>query len=298
MKTVFNIFIGVLLAWILWICVFRKSGTESQETVSGAQYETFSGVRIVKTCKNYFSRPAAVAFDAEREVLYVSCMAEGDESDLPYRGYICKVSLYGEIIDTMPVPELREPKGLAVVGSRLYVADMNRVVRVDTETEQVDLVYRMPNAKYISDVVDDKDGNLYVSDTHADCIFRLQGDSAVVFCRDSLLSNVTGLCMDGVQLVAGVRSGIVFLDDRGRVEKVWNTKFSVYGIRSDGNGGFLVSDFVGNLHYVCGGNASVLQKRQCNANSADFEYLPAQKTIYMPTFKDNSLVVMEVGTLQ
>lgn len=298
MKTVFNIFIAAVAIWVLWTCVFGRKVKNSAEPVASTQYEQFRGVRTVKSCVNYFSRPTSVVMDNDHDCLYVSCLNDADH-DIPYPGYVCKVSLYGEILDTLPVPELREPRGMAVHGGRLYIADKNRVVRMDTETEVVDLLYRMPKAMFLSDVVDDRDGNIYVSDTHAGCIYRLQGDSCVVLCSDSLLCNVTGLCISSDNmLVAGAKNAVLQVDAGGSINVLANVGFSVYGIRDDGNGNFLASDLSGNLHYIAGGKSTVLQKKQGNANTADFEYLLHRNMIYMPTYLDNSLLLMETGILQ
>lgn len=294
MKTVFNILIGIMVVWILWVCVFRKSADKENTVHAGSQSESFEGIRNVKTCANCFNRPVSVAYDSDTYALYVSCLNDVS-SDLPYSGYVCKTDLYGDIADTLKVPELRSPNGLAVKGPHLYITDLNRVIRFNISTDSVDLVYRVPGAMFLSDIVCDKRGVMYASDRHAGCVYRLQGDSAVVFCRDTICDNITGLCISGTQLVGGCKNRIVAFSANGQASVVANVPYSVYGIKSDDNDGFLVSDYVGNIHYVADGKTKVLSKRHGDANSADFEYIPGQQMIYMPTYKSNSLELYQVG---
>ncbi len=296
MKTVFNILIALLVVWIVYVCVFKNRGTDVPAMESGSQSESFEGIRNVRTCVNYFTRPISVAYDSDSYALYVSCLNDV-ASDVPYTGYICKTDLYGEIADTLAIPELRAPKGLAVRNSHLYITDINRVIRFNLSNDSVDLVYRVPGAQYLSDITCDKKGFFYVSDSHAGCVYKLQGDSAVVFCKDTLCDNVTGLCMDGTTLVAGCKNRIVSVSAGGKVQLIQNVPYSVYGIKSDDNGGFFASDYVGNIHHVKDGVSKVLQKRHADANSADFEYIPGQRMIYMPTYNSNSLEIYQSGDL-
>ncbi len=296
MKTVFNILIALLVVWIVYVCVFSNRTSYLPEMEPDSVNESFEGIRNVRTCVNYFTRPVSVAYDSESYALYVSCLNDV-ASDVPYTGYICKTDLYGEIADTLAIPELRAPKGMAVSNSRLYITDINRVIRFNLANDSVDLVYRVPGAQYLADITCDKKGVFYVSDSHAGCVFRLQGDSAVVFCKDTLCDNVTGLCMDGTTLVAGCKNRIVSLSAGGKVQLMATVPYSVYGIKSDDNGGFLVSDYVGNIHHVKGGQTKILSKRHGDANSADFEYIPGQRMIYMPTYNANSLELYQSGDL-
>lgn len=294
MKTVFNILVAALVLWILWACVFGGRKPAAQDIEVAHVEGRLDGINSMKICKNYFSRPYSVAYSDMDDVLYISCLNDVS-SEASYPGYVCKVNLFGEIIDTLSIPELREPKGLAVVDSHLYITDLNRVVRYNIETDSVDHVYLIPKALYLADIVSNRLGEIYISDSHASMLYKISGDSSVVFCRDTLCHNIAGLCMDGDDIVAGVKNAVLRIGPNGKVKVVSNTNYSTCGIKSIDNGVYLASDFVGNIHYIKNGKSSVSVKKTSDVNSADFEYVAAQRMIYMPTYIDNSLSILQVG---
>lgn len=292
MKTVFNVIIGALMVWVLWMVCMGGPSHEQENFTGVAKNSMVDALSHMKTCQSYFSRPISVTHDRATDLLYVSCLDDIDNQD---HGLICRTDIYGEIIDTLDVRQLRQPKGCKVAGGCLYVTDINCVIRYNLAADSIDMVYMLPKAMYLSDVEADSYGNIFVSDTHAGCIYKIRGDSSMVFCKDSLLNNVTGLCYNGNNVVAGAKNCIVCISNNGKASVMAHTPFSVYGIRSLDDGSYLASDFVGNIHHVSASGSTVIYKKNADANSADFEYIPEQRMIYLPTYIKNSLVLFRVS---
>lgn len=292
MKYVFNVLLALIVVYIVWKCVLPNNHVAPD--VTAQQSEDFSGARILKTCKNYFSHPISVVFDSDNDLLLVSNSANniGGEDSL---GYICRTSMYGEVIDTLRTGLMKSPKGVAIKDSILYIADADRVVLYNLYKDTVCNIIKVDGAMYLYDIEKDKSGNIFVSDSHARKIFKLTSDSAMVFAADSLLENVAGLCFDGDVMYAGAKGKILKVGNNGRVSTYVNVRYSVCGIKSDNNGGFVTSDFNGNVIAVSGKKTEVLVGKRNGINAADFEYVQSQRMLLLPTFADNSLEIYEIG---
>ena len=116
-----------------------------------------------------FSHPESVVFDDTNNVLFVSNMGGDTKGD----GFISKVSMDGKIIDTMWVSGLDDPKGLLVQKGKLFVTDNTRLIEMDLEKEQITKEYSIKDAVMLNDIAVDKNGNLYVSDTRKNSIYKM-----------------------------------------------------------------------------------------------------------------------------
>jgi glucose/arabinose dehydrogenase len=106
---------------------------------------------------------------------------------------------------------LDDPKGLVAFEDRLFVADKQRVLRIDGEGQvevfaAVDAFPRPP--KFLNDLAVDEQGTLYVSDTgdlegHDGALFRIDGEGAVTLVTDSqiapALQGPNGLVMEDAE---------------------------------------------------------------------------------------------------
>jgi DNA-binding beta-propeller fold protein YncE len=118
-----------------------------------------------------FASPAAIVFDAERDLYWVSNLnGEGPKG----KGFISRLEPTAErstlnyIDGQKPGVTLESPRGLAVFGDVLYVADVRTVRRFKASTgeplEDIDI----PGAALLTDVAVALDGSLYVADVGGD----------------------------------------------------------------------------------------------------------------------------------
>ena len=159
-----------------------------------------------------FENPESVFWDGEVGAFYVSNFGGqvfnpfGREED----GFVSRLSAEGKVTEARWVTGLRTPKGIRRAGDLLYVADIGQVVVIDiaagTIKTKIDL--EPMGAQLPNDVaLDEASGDLYVSDTMRNAIYRLPAGSQntpEVWLESSALESPNGLLVDGGNLmVAG-----------------------------------------------------------------------------------------------
>jgi sugar lactone lactonase YvrE len=248
--------------------------------------------------------PESALADPEHGVIYVSNIA-GEAVAKDGNGFISRVSIDGKVKDLQWATGLDAPKGLALVGDRLYAADIDQLVAIDTATGKVAKRYPAADAKFLNDVAADSSGRVYVSDMVTNRIWMLDGDTFSVLVEDAALDNPNGLKVDGNRLIVG---------SWGKMEPDFSTKVpghlmtvdlatrkvaplgdtapvgNIDGVEPDGAGGWYLTDYVAGklLHAGPDGKASeILQLKQ---GSADIGIVPSDKLILIPMMNDNALV--------
>lgn len=114
---------------------------------------------------------------ATGDFLYVSNIGpEGKATAKDGDGFISKVSKNGEVEQLHFLPSkdsLNAPKGMAVAGNTLYVADINRVVGFNLSSGQQVFELKIPEAQFLNDIAAQNAQTLYVSATSSDKIARI-----------------------------------------------------------------------------------------------------------------------------
>lgn len=149
-----------------------------------------------------FEQPESVVYDTKRDLLYVSNV-NGDPNEVDGNGYISQLSLDGDVINQHFIGDLNAPKGLAIVGDTLYVADINELVEIDVNTQKIIQRYKAPNAQFLNDVVADNNGNIYVSGFLRNSIYRLANGKFELWLQSDQLESPNGLFVKDNQLIVG-----------------------------------------------------------------------------------------------
>jgi sugar lactone lactonase YvrE len=149
-----------------------------------------------------FRTPESARYDAQRDVWFISNI-NGAPSDKDNNGFITRLSGDRTVMDTMFIASgengvtLNAPKGLAIIGDTLWVADIDAVRGFDVSTgapvATVDLA-RL-GAVFLNDIAVGPDGSLYITDTGIrvratgtthpgpDRVFRVSGRTPVEVLR-------------------------------------------------------------------------------------------------------------------
>lgn len=147
--------------------------------------------------------PEAVRFDPDQDVWFVGNMnGPGGERDA--NGFISRVSAETLAVEVLrfaegtPEHPLHAPRGMALAGDTLWVADVDGVHGFHRGTGEslafVDLTSFDPG--FLNDVAVGPDGALYVTDTGRSAVYRVAGGVGSLALADSVLGNPNGITWD------------------------------------------------------------------------------------------------------
>ena len=112
-----------------------------------------------------------------KNILYVS-LIDGAGWTADGKGGVGKLHPNGKIIDTVWITGLNAPKGMGIVGNKLYVADMLDVIVIDIAKGKIEKKIRIDSAKGLNDITVTSKGIIYISDSRGNKILRLENDIA------------------------------------------------------------------------------------------------------------------------
>jgi hypothetical protein len=145
--------------------------------------------------------PESVIFDAASNRLIVGNMATfGPDGGAD--GYLTTVTLDGTMITEKWVSGLKDPKGMAIVGDRLFVADSDGLAEITLADGVIVTVHPLEGAMFPNDVTTDG-RDVFVSDLMGQAIFRFSGGNAERWLASEELETPNGLLVDGGTLIVG-----------------------------------------------------------------------------------------------
>jgi len=218
------------------------------------------GSRVVLTG---FEQPEAVEWDDRAHVWYVSNFGgapQMDGIDKDGDGFISRVSANGKQVDKVWIGGLDAPKGMRLVGRTLFVVDVNQVVAIDVTTRTILNRYPIDHSIFLNDIDAAPDGTLYVTDTLANAIFKIDPAGKVsTFASGEQLENPNGIRVDGDRLViaawgpitdpmtfATSRPGDLYALANGEQTVIAKELGNLDGLELS-DGGFLVTSWAGTV---------------------------------------------------
>lgn len=248
---------------------------------------------------NTLRTPESVIYDRERNVLYVSNINQSSRDRKDGDGFISRLSPNGDVEQLYWVSGLNDPKGMALQNNVLYVADMDEIVAIATQTGAVLARHKADKAQMLNDVTVDNAGNVYVSDSRQGAIYLFR-NGRISHWLDTKRERPNGLLYDNNRLiVASFNSGnIRFLDIERQDFTDWTEKIpSADGIARVSADGYMVSNWNGEIYYVnnAGKNWKVLDTKNKKINAADIFYDDQNQLLYVPTFNDNRVVAYRLA---
>ena len=117
-------------------------------------------------------------------------------------GWITRLDEHGKVISNRWIEGLDAPTGMAAYKNFLYAADRGVLVEIDIVKGEIIRKIELPNAEFVNDVAAADNGDIYVSDTFTNTIYKLPRNKDVeVFVKNNLLEYPNGLWVDGNELV-------------------------------------------------------------------------------------------------
>jgi len=156
--------------------------------------------------------------------------------------------------------------------------------------------HALPEGIFPNDVArDPRTGDLYVSDSERDAIYRFHEGAAEIWLSGPGIGDPNGLLVQGDLLyVCNNRDRTlksVRLADRALTPVVRFYDGILDGLQSDGHGNLLMSIWEGRLYRVTpqGEAVKLLDTTNQGTNVADFLFLPDEGLLVVPTFGGNNV---------
>lgn len=175
-----------------------------------------------------FKAPESVLHDTQND-LYLVSNVDGDPAAADGNGFISKVAPIGQGVTLKWIEggknkvTLNAPKGMALVGGTLWVADIDTVRLFDRSTGAPLGEVKVPGAAFLNDVAVAADGRILVSDTgtekvRSEAVYAIDQDRKVTtIAKGAALGGPNGLVAlgDNRMYVVATNGELYSLDPKG-----------------------------------------------------------------------------------
>jgi SMP-30/Gluconolactonase/LRE-like region len=188
-----------------------STGAAAGDSAAGIESETSSGsARKVGEVGN-LQNPESARYDEDLRTWFVSNV-NGDPAKKDNNGYIVRLSANGTpdtakfIAGGRKGVTLNAPKGIAIVGDTLWVADIDAARAFDKRSGAAIVTVNVPGAKFLNDAAADNEGSVYFTDTGVipdpktglkhvgpDRIYKVSGGKATVALESAKLQGPNGI---------------------------------------------------------------------------------------------------------
>jgi sugar lactone lactonase YvrE len=255
-----------------------------------------------------FSTPESVFYDAAQDVYFVSNI-NGDPLAKDNNGFIAKVTPEGQVAKFVeggkPGITLNAPKGIAIVGDTLLVADIDTVRIFNRTSGEAKGEIAIKGATFLNDLSVGADGKtVYASDTGFKAGFKPAGTDALYTIVDGKVTKLPAKAKDlagpngllaadgGVWAVTFGSGELYFVDAKGKKDKAQKLeKGQLDGIVQTKDGKVLVSSWEGSAVY--GGKPGEAFTTVISGvdTPADIGYDSKRNVLLIPLFKKNAIVL-------
>ena len=265
--------------------------------------------------------PESVVYAPNQNILFVSNV-NGKPDQKDQNGFISRVSASnGSIIELNWITGLNAPKGMVVSdnGTKLYVSDITDLAEIDVDSGKIIKRFNAPGSAFLNDVALDNRGNIYVSDTITNTIYKLDTNtknsnniSLDIWLQSPQLNGPNGLHVDNTKNRLIVASLGEMSKPGAGIEVVNLNNKSISKFGEEGKtapfGGLdgIESDATETHYYVTDNPAGKLLIVNADGSryatlidlqtkgTADLGIIPGQNIIIIPLMQDNKLVAFKL----
>lgn len=247
-----------------------------------------------------FSSPESVLYDEAADI-YLVANIDGEPTGKDDNGFIARVTPAGVIDELRWIDgaasdyELNAPKGMAISGDTLFVADIDVVRAFHRETGELLQVRPVPDGQFMNDLAVGPMGTLYATDTGANVVYRFDEDGQPVV-------HVSGEPMRNPNGIAAIDDDVVVVYWGGGAARVDGMSMELTdlpapeGERLDGvvlgaDGGYMVSswDQRAVLHVAMDGTVTPVLSEVDEA--ADIGWDSRRARLLVPLFEGRVIIV-------
>jgi sugar lactone lactonase YvrE len=248
-----------------------------------------------------FLIPESAAYDPETDAFYISNYDAYNPSQGAGLQHISKLTADGNVAALQWVSGLNNPTGLAVRNGRLYAVERTGLVEIDIPSAKIVNRISLPGAGVPNDVTVADNGDIYISDSRKNCIYKVSGGQAEEWLNSPAISAPNGIhVLKGKLFVGANGDGCLKAVDLATkdVSVLANLGVgTIDGLEADRQGNLLVSHNEGRLFRVSpdGRVETVLDTTALRMNIADFTYAPGRNMVVFPTFTDSRVAAFRLG---
>jgi hypothetical protein len=304
--------------WLIVVAILGAAcAQEAQKTAPPAQAAAAVPTGPITVADSTVKTPESVLYDPIADVYLVSNI-NGGPLDRDNNGYISRVGPDGKaqvvkwIAGGANGVKLDAPKGSALRGDTLFVADIDVVRLFNRNTGAFVANWPVPGATFLNDMGVGPDGTLYLTDsglksdgkggfapTGTDAVYTFDAKGKpVAIAKGKDLAGPNGVLGDsaGVTVVAFGGPKVYHLDKKGKRTNLPDTpKGSLDGIVRLADNSLLVSSWEGSAVYRLAAGAATWSTAVDSATSpADIGYDTKRSRVLIPNFTQSKLVFREL----
>ncbi len=258
--------------------------------------------------------PESVLYDARADVYLVSNI-NGAPTGADGNGFITRLSPTGRVIALKWIDgrragvRLNAPKGMAIAGDTLYVADITAVRMFDRRTGRPKGSVTIPGATFMNDAAAAPDGSVYVTDSGlkpdfspsgTDAVYRISRNGALtVVAKGPQLGSPNGATVlpnGRVLVVSYSATGEYYTLGPGGVKQNVRRlpKGGLDGVEALSGGVLLISSWAASAVYRVDGMGTVKVAVANVPSPADIGYDRRRGRVLIPLFQGNQVVIQSV----
>ncbi|WP_316794236.1 ATP-binding protein [Pedobacter frigoris] len=230
--------------------------------------------------------PESVLYDSKSNSLYVSSMGSGT---------VVRLDLEGKVLKSDWVTGLKSNMGSGLFNDMFYTSEGSGVAVIDVTKATV--IKRIPveGAGMLNDLAVDSKGIIYVSDTRAGKVYRIDGDKSSLYLEN--MPGANGLLTVGTDLYVVTSSAVQKVNANKEVTKIAEGfENGLDGIVMVAPNEFVISNYRGLLYYLNadGTKQLLLDSRSRRIMANDISYNSKTKTVYVPSFGTNRIIAYQL----
>jgi len=265
-----------------------------------------------------FMRPESVLMDTVAD-LYLVSNINGSPLDKDDNGFISRVNPDGTIAELKWIDgensnvTLNAPKGMAIRGDTLFVADINCVRIFNRVTGEAADGECIEGATFINDLAVGPEGSVFVTDTGmregagglepsgTDGVYRYPfqaGRAGATLAKGPDLGGPNGVAVSSRGIfVVTFRSGEIlrFTAEGEKTQVVQRPGWQLDGIVFTNDGGFLFSNWADSAVYKVDAGGKLAKLVTGVETPADIGYDPKRNRVLIPLFNKNEVVIQDLG---
>ena len=297
-----NIVIGTLLSTLL--CSAPSLAAEKKPPTTDAKRTLIKNVS--------FATPESIEYYATEDVYLVSNI-NGNALEAAGNGFISKIKPDGSVVDLKWINGnkksivLNAPKGMAIQGNNLYVADINQVQVFELPSGKQKTSVTIKGSTFLNGITPG-DGFVYVTDSglksgkngyapsDTDAIYKIWANGKYeLVIKDKNMGHPNGIVENGSDIiVVTFGTGKVFRIDTAGKRHAMPTppKGSLDGLLMLDDGRLLISSWDESAIYILNKNNTYSILADSLDAPADLGFDTKRNRVLIPLFKQNKLVFL------